>query len=181
MSSGFAGFSAVAIGAADQEGEVLRALIEVALQELRKALAGEGFSAFIEHQGEGLGSQCAGEKLCFFSLALACGLALGFGEVSDRQLGNAGLAAQAFKAGLVVVRRGFFQAPPSISRCPEPGAAWPIRRGALAANVPTRAFPDCRSCALPGGRDGRQHQRHRPAPSRTGPCLQPGYGGGPPP
>ena len=67
----FSGFGAVAIGAADEEGEVLRALIEVALQELRKALAGEGFSTFIEHQGEGFGSQCAGEKLGFFCLALA--------------------------------------------------------------------------------------------------------------
>ena len=103
LASGFSGFSAMAIGAADQEGEVLRALIEVALQELRKALAGEGFSAFIEHQGEGLGSQCAGEKPCFFGLALACGLALGLGEVSNRQLGNPSLAAQAFETGLVIV------------------------------------------------------------------------------
>ncbi len=107
----FSGFGAMAIGAADQEGKVLRALIEVALQELGKALAGEGFSAFIEHQGEGFGSQCAGEKLGFFCLALACGLALGFGEVSDRQFCNAGLAAQAFKAGLVILRLRVFSGP----------------------------------------------------------------------
>ena len=38
LSGGFSGFSAMAIGAADQECEVLRALIEVALQELAKSL-----------------------------------------------------------------------------------------------------------------------------------------------
>ena len=103
----FSGFDAVAIGAADQECEVLRALIEVALQELRETFAGEGFSALIEHQGEGLGSQCASEKLCFFCLALARRLALGLGEVINCQLCYAGFAAQAFKVGLVVEAEGF--------------------------------------------------------------------------
>lgn len=99
----------MAIGAADQEGKVLRALIEVALQELRKALAGESFSALIEHQGEGFWSQCAGKKLGFFRLTLACRLALGFGEVTNCQLCNACLAAQAVKAGLVILSKGFFR------------------------------------------------------------------------
>src|SRR5436190_23230188 len=99
----------MAIGTADKERKVLRALIEVALEELGEALAGEGFSTFIKHQGEGFGSQRAGEKPGFFGLALACGLVLGFGKVSDLQLGNACLAAQAFEASLVIEAEGFFR------------------------------------------------------------------------
>ena len=38
LASVFAGFSAMAVGAADEEGKVLRALIEVALQEMRERL-----------------------------------------------------------------------------------------------------------------------------------------------
>ena len=102
LSGVFSGCGTVAVGAADQERKVLRALVEVALQELGKGLAGHGFSAFIEHEGEGFGSQAPRQNFGFFILALAGGLALGFSEIGDRQLGNPGLAAKAFKAGLVV-------------------------------------------------------------------------------
>ena len=98
----------MAIGAADQEGEILRALIEMALQELRETFAGKSFSMFIEYQGKGLGRQCAGEKPGFFSLALACGLALRLGEVSNRQFCYPSLAAKSFETGLVILGENFF-------------------------------------------------------------------------
>jgi len=109
LSGVFSGFSAMAVGTADEEREVWRALVEVALQEPRKAFAAAGLSPFIEDQGEGFWSQGTGKEPCFLGLALECGLALGFGKISDRQFGNSGLAAEGFEAGLVVEAEGFFR------------------------------------------------------------------------
>ena len=107
LSGVFPGCGTMAVGAADQEREVLGALVEVTLQELGKGFAGHGFSAFIKYEGKGFWGQCSHQDFSFFVLALARGLALGFSEIADCQLCNSGLAAEAFKAGLIVLARVF--------------------------------------------------------------------------
>ena len=109
LSGVFAGFGAVAVGAADQECKVLGALVEVALQEFGKTLAGHGFSALVEHKGKGLWSQRTGKQLCLFSLALIGSLGLGLGKIGYCQLCNSGLAAKTLKAGLIFCREGLFR------------------------------------------------------------------------
>jgi hypothetical protein len=86
----------MAVGAADQEGEIGRAAIEVKFQKIGKAGAVHCFAALIERDREGLGGEGRNQAPGLFRQPLGHIIATRFGDLADGETGDAARAAGGF-------------------------------------------------------------------------------------